>query len=82
MSGKPKRMRQIKQILLLQQQGQGKKTISRLLGYVNRLREIVSCNFASGGCIIFHIHFLSFFNKDIQIYSPIPTFSPLGRIFN
>ena len=32
MAGKPKSMSQIKQLLLLHQQGKGKKTIARLLG--------------------------------------------------
>jgi transposase len=50
MAGKPKSMSQIKQLLLLHQQGKGKKTIARMLGiskttvknYLNKLNYLIS----------------------------------------
>lgn len=50
MAGKPKSMSQIKQLLLLHQQGKGKKTIARILGmskttvkvYLNKLQSLTA----------------------------------------
>ena len=52
MAGKPKSMSQIKQLLLLHQQGKGKKTIARMLGiskttvkvYLNKLQSLSSAS--------------------------------------
>ena len=50
MAGKPKRMSQIKQLILLHQQGKGRKTIARVLGmskntvktYLNKVNVLIS----------------------------------------